>query len=168
MKQSIGSAWCVPLSRFISGKAGSRAPPWRRRGTTSLSLLSAPVNGRCVLEIASPAALVAHGTMPLPPYIRRPADAADRERYQTVYAQDEVPLPRLRLSSFYARSSAALATDRHRALRHYAPCRARYLCGPCASRTSWSTRWMPNGSAFPKQRPWPSIMLRPKGEKLWR
>ena len=55
----------------------------------SLSLLSAPVNGRCVLEIASPAALVAHGTMPLPPYIRRPADAADRERYQTVYAQDE-------------------------------------------------------------------------------
>jgi S-adenosylmethionine:tRNA ribosyltransferase-isomerase len=29
----------------------------------------------------------AHGEMPLPPYIRRPADPADRERYQTVFAQ---------------------------------------------------------------------------------
>jgi S-adenosylmethionine:tRNA ribosyltransferase-isomerase len=28
-----------------------------------------------------------HGEMPLPPYIARPAAAADRERYQTVYAQ---------------------------------------------------------------------------------
>ncbi len=30
--------------------------------------------------------LVHHGTMPLPPYIERPATADDRERYQTVYA----------------------------------------------------------------------------------
>ena len=29
----------------------------------------------------------AHGSVPLPPYIDRPADAADRERYQTVYAR---------------------------------------------------------------------------------
>ena len=28
------------------------------------------------------------GEMPLPPYIQRPADAADRERYQTVYARE--------------------------------------------------------------------------------
>jgi len=28
------------------------------------------------------------GAMPLPPYIRRPAAAADRERYQTVFAQE--------------------------------------------------------------------------------
>lgn len=28
----------------------------------------------------------AHGTVPLPPYIRRQAEAADRERYQTVFA----------------------------------------------------------------------------------
>ncbi|MDH5526901.1 MAG: tRNA preQ1(34) S-adenosylmethionine ribosyltransferase-isomerase QueA [Nitrospirota bacterium] len=27
-----------------------------------------------------------HGILPLPPYIRRPADATDRERYQTVFA----------------------------------------------------------------------------------
>ncbi len=29
-----------------------------------------------------------HGHVPLPPYIRRPDTAADRERYQTVYAQE--------------------------------------------------------------------------------
>ncbi len=31
--------------------------------------------------------LEAHGSMPLPPYIDRPADARDREEYQTVYAK---------------------------------------------------------------------------------
>jgi S-adenosylmethionine:tRNA ribosyltransferase-isomerase len=30
----------------------------------------------------------AHGEMPLPPYIARPPDRADRERYQTVYARE--------------------------------------------------------------------------------
>ena len=29
-----------------------------------------------------------HGEVPLPPYIRRPGEAADRERYQTVYARE--------------------------------------------------------------------------------
>jgi len=29
-----------------------------------------------------------HGEVPLPPYIRRPGNAADRERYQTVYARE--------------------------------------------------------------------------------
>ncbi len=32
-------------------------------------------------------AISREGAVPLPPYIRRPADAADGERYQTVYAQ---------------------------------------------------------------------------------
>ncbi len=33
-----------------------------------------------------PAWLAAHGAVPLPPYLRREAEAADAERYQTVYA----------------------------------------------------------------------------------
>ena len=33
--------------------------------------------------------LAKYGDVPLPPYIRRPSTAADRERYQTVYAEHE-------------------------------------------------------------------------------
>jgi len=33
--------------------------------------------------------LAAHGHVPLPPYVRRPDEAQDRERYQTVYAREE-------------------------------------------------------------------------------
>lgn len=33
--------------------------------------------------------LAAHGHVPLPPYVRRPDSAEDRERYQTVYAREE-------------------------------------------------------------------------------
>jgi S-adenosylmethionine:tRNA ribosyltransferase-isomerase len=42
-----------------------------------------------VLEFADPleATLERYGHVPLPPYIERPDDAADRERYQTIYAQ---------------------------------------------------------------------------------
>ena len=41
------------------------------------------------LEFDAPALVVfeAHGHIPLPPYIRRPDDAEDRERYQTIYAR---------------------------------------------------------------------------------
>ena len=35
------------------------------------------------------ATLRTHGDIPLPPYIHRPAEPADRERYQTVYARTE-------------------------------------------------------------------------------
>ena len=38
-------------------------------------------------DAALDAWLEAHGELPLPPYIARPADASDAERYQTVYAR---------------------------------------------------------------------------------
>jgi S-adenosylmethionine:tRNA ribosyltransferase-isomerase len=45
-----------------------------------------------LFEVASPELpidelLEAHGHVPLPPYVERPDDGADRERYQTVYAR---------------------------------------------------------------------------------
>ena len=40
--------------------------------------------------------LEAVGHMPLPPYIDRPDEDADKERYQTVYNQNQAPLPRQR------------------------------------------------------------------------
>ncbi len=44
---------------------------------------------RLVFPQANPAAEIfeVHGETPLPPYIKRCADASDRERYQTVYAK---------------------------------------------------------------------------------
>lgn len=56
--------------------------------TPRLRVMSAPVEGRCVLGVQGPG-LEAHGAMPLPPYIRRAEAPADRERYQTVYAREE-------------------------------------------------------------------------------
>ncbi|MFQ5746639.1 MAG: tRNA preQ1(34) S-adenosylmethionine ribosyltransferase-isomerase QueA [Gemmatimonadota bacterium] len=53
---------------------------------------SAPGGGRVVRIVGEgdPRALIErHGAMPLPPYIRRPGDRADRIRYQTVYAEHE-------------------------------------------------------------------------------
>jgi S-adenosylmethionine:tRNA ribosyltransferase-isomerase len=43
---------------------------------------------RLVTDLAPTAAMEEYGQIPLPPYIRRVATAADRERYQTVYARD--------------------------------------------------------------------------------
>ena len=44
---------------------------------------------RLLARTARPdAAIERHGHVPLPPYIRRPDGAADRERYQTVYARE--------------------------------------------------------------------------------
>jgi S-adenosylmethionine:tRNA ribosyltransferase-isomerase len=52
----------------------------------------------------------AHGDLPLPPYVDRAPDAADRERYQTVYAREPgaVAAPTAGLH-FDARTFAALA-----------------------------------------------------------
>ena len=43
---------------------------------------------RIAADLPVDAYLDRHGEVPLPPYIARPADAADRDRYQTVYARD--------------------------------------------------------------------------------
>jgi S-adenosylmethionine:tRNA ribosyltransferase-isomerase len=57
----------------------SHAPP----ATAALRLV------RLLLEgLDSDAALARHGHVPLPPYIRRPDRAEDRDRYQTVYARE--------------------------------------------------------------------------------
>lgn len=40
------------------------------------------------LDTAAAGYFAAHGEIPLPPYISRPAGEADRERYQTVYARE--------------------------------------------------------------------------------
>lgn len=64
------------------------------------------------------AALAAHGNIPLPPYIRRAADASDAERYQTVFAKHEgsVAAPTAGLH-FSERMLEALDAAGHRTAR---------------------------------------------------
>jgi S-adenosylmethionine:tRNA ribosyltransferase-isomerase len=45
-------------------------------------------DGTRLLEFSTPPDLDHHGEMPIPPYLHRPADEQDKERYQTVYAKD--------------------------------------------------------------------------------
>ena len=53
-----------------------------------VTVLTRPASGRCL--VAAHRGLPGrHGAVPLPPYIRRPADEEDTRRYQTVYARDE-------------------------------------------------------------------------------
>jgi S-adenosylmethionine:tRNA ribosyltransferase-isomerase len=54
-----------------------------------IRVVSAPEGGRCRVEITDVAGLRVHGSVPLPPYIRRADGAEDRERYQTIYAREE-------------------------------------------------------------------------------
>jgi len=59
----------------------------------SVAVLEELEEGRRLVQLQStlPAreALERFGTLPLPPYMARPAEALDRERYQTVYAREE-------------------------------------------------------------------------------
>ena len=73
-------------------KPGHRAPVGRRLQFTPW--FNAVVEGEAdfggrILKFTGDVAsyLQHHGAMPLPPYIDRPATAADRDRYQTVFAQ---------------------------------------------------------------------------------
>jgi S-adenosylmethionine:tRNA ribosyltransferase-isomerase len=58
----------------------------------SVAVLDALPTGERVVRLDSPLpvdeALDRYGRIPLPPYVRRDADAADRDRYQTVYARE--------------------------------------------------------------------------------
>ena len=56
-------------------------------GTTA-TVLEILKDGTRLLAFSSPPDLEHFGSMPIPPYFHRPADAQDRERYQTVYARD--------------------------------------------------------------------------------
>jgi len=75
-------------------RPAKRAAPGTRLvvdgGDLELEVVATGEAGERVVEVRAgnlAATLSARGVVPLPPYIHRPADAADRERYQTVYAR---------------------------------------------------------------------------------
>ena len=69
--------------------------------------------------------LEAHGRVPLPPYIHRPPDPEDRERYQTVFARVDgavaAPTAGLHFSEALLESLAALGVARVPLLLHVGP-----------------------------------------------
>ena len=83
---SAAEAW-VLLKASKSMKAGDTAS---FGPDLNLSVLRVEDFGRCKVRLSWQGSLQqileARGAMPLPPYIRRPADADDMSRYQTVYA----------------------------------------------------------------------------------
>jgi S-adenosylmethionine:tRNA ribosyltransferase-isomerase len=86
---------CLDARRFLAQVRASKSP---KPGTViRIGDVEATVRSRRAdlfeLELANgygPELLMReHGTVPLPPYIRRPASDSDRDRYQTVYARQE-------------------------------------------------------------------------------
>lgn len=74
------------------------------------------------LDAAFPALMEAQGHLPLPPYIERPDEAADAERYQTVYASREgavaAPTAGLHFDSAMLERLAALGVARAEVTLH--------------------------------------------------
>lgn len=70
--------------RLLLGAAGGEQPG------VEVTVLDKHADGELVLGVRGDVEklLERSGAMPLPPYMRRPAEAADRERYQTVYARE--------------------------------------------------------------------------------
>ncbi len=81
--------WCMaraskslrPGESLLPGDGDSEDAP-------RITVLTRPASGRCLVS-ARRGLPARHGAVPLPPYIRRPADEDDVRRYQTVYARDE-------------------------------------------------------------------------------
>jgi S-adenosylmethionine:tRNA ribosyltransferase-isomerase len=55
---------------------------------TSAMVTGIEEDGTRLLEFSAPPDLKRYGEMPIPPYFHRHADDSDKERYQTVYAQE--------------------------------------------------------------------------------
>ncbi len=86
-----GGRFCAEAEGLLRGAKKSVVGDVLRFGSLELTLLERSSFGKCRARLAwsgDPADILAReGALPLPPYIRRPADAADAERYQTVYAR---------------------------------------------------------------------------------
>lgn len=58
-------------------------------GGTRASVVGIEADGTRVLEVAGPVDFSGQGQLAIPPYMKRPSDSEDLERYQTVYAREE-------------------------------------------------------------------------------
>jgi S-adenosylmethionine:tRNA ribosyltransferase-isomerase len=138
-----GDAQAGVVWRVLARPAGHARPGMRlaseRGGVTFEVIASGPSGERDVRVVEGDltAALAAEGEMPLPPYIHRPADAADRERYQTVYARVEgavaAPTAGLHFTPALLEELSAAGVAIARVLLHVGPGTFRPIAADAAS-----------------------------------
>ena len=93
LRHRVGDEWDALLHPGQKMKPGTRARFGEGPRAVELEVLSQHTFGRRTVRLRRTdggdvdEAIDALGHMPLPPYIKRPDSAADRERYQTIYAR---------------------------------------------------------------------------------
>lgn len=91
------------------------------------------------------------GEVPLPPYIRRPADAEDRERYQTVYSRVEgavaSPTAGLHFTPALLASLAGQGVESVKVLLHVGPGTFRPVTAPDPTRHRMDEEWFEVGAS---------------------
>jgi S-adenosylmethionine:tRNA ribosyltransferase-isomerase len=88
IEQVESGAWKAMLRSAKGPRAGERLRLEGKHDAdgVEIQVISTPREGRCEIRLPLDVDLHQVGETPLPPYIRRPPTAQDRERYQTVYA----------------------------------------------------------------------------------
>ena len=93
IRESEGDTWEVLAKPRRSLRIGAKVT--FGNNTLTAEVLAKPDDGHCIVRFdydhsqAFSAILADVGMMPLPPYIRRPPNAEDKVRYQSVYAATE-------------------------------------------------------------------------------
>lgn len=114
-------AWGKPAKRLVGRRIET--------GAGALIVDERTADGALLVRLESGAELTPwledHGSMPLPPYMNRPADAADHSDYQTVYARAPgavaAPTAGLHLSEALLEQIAAMGVERAEVTLHVGP-----------------------------------------------
>ncbi len=121
-----GEAW------LALGRPGRRLRPGARLeldGAVAATVVARAGEGRLRVrfdgQVDVPGLLAAHGRVPLPPYIRRPPEALDEQRYQTVFAAEQgavaAPTAGLHFTPELLERIQAQGTEVARILLHVGP-----------------------------------------------
>jgi len=116
----------------VLARPAKKAPPGTALttddGCLALEVVEAGAEGERIVRVVRgdlDQALQAHGRVPLPPYIHRPPEPGDRERYQTVYARVDgavaAPTAGLHFTTDLLASLAAQGVARIPLLLHVGP-----------------------------------------------
>jgi S-adenosylmethionine:tRNA ribosyltransferase-isomerase len=136
----------------VLARPAKRAQPGTRLAVEGsdlvLEVTGAGPSGERVVAIRGgdfDATLREHGAIPLPPYIHRAPEAADRERYQTVYARTEgavaSPTAGLHFSEALLAALAAAGVIRANLLLHVGPGTFRPVTASDPSRHVMDEEW---------------------------